>query len=65
MNKKEAVELLIENNYRAEIENNVVMVFYEDEDPFEEVKKLLRENGYEASFGTKKKKESSKKEEEA
>ncbi len=65
MNKKEAVELLIENNYRAEIEDNVVMIFYEDEDPFEEVKKLLRENGYEASFGTQKKKESSKKEKEA
>ena len=58
MNKYEAEKLLRDNGYTTEFRERILFVVYEDEDPFEEVKELLRSNGYEASFGTERRKKS-------
>ena len=53
MSKNDAVKLLIENGYDAEIINKVVYAVYNcEEDPFEAVRNILRTGGYENSFGT-------------
>lgn len=58
MTKIEAVNLLIKNGYNAVLENDKYpMVHYTDEDPVDEVRKLLQENGYNATFGVQRKKQ--------
>lgn len=53
ISKKDAVKLLEENGYKAEINNKVVFAIFDgDEDPFNDVKELLRANDYQSSFGT-------------
>ncbi len=52
LDKQQMLKLLIEKGYSAYIENHILMVRYFDQkSPLEEVKKILKENGYNASFG--------------
>lgn len=52
--KEKMLKLLSEQGYTAKLTGSVIMVYYQDcEDPFDKIKKLLREAGYNGSFGCK------------
>lgn len=55
MNKEEAVQLLAAAGYKAKIENSVVIARVENftKKEFEKVRKILKDAGYNSSFGIK------------
>ena len=55
MSKEEAVQLLTAAGYKAKVENSVVIARVENftKKEFEKVRKILKDAGYNSSFGIK------------
>lgn len=55
MSKEEAVQLLTAAGYKAKVENSVVIARVENftKKEFEKVRKILKDTGYNSSFGIK------------
>ena len=53
MSKEEAVQLLIAAGYKAKVENSVVIARVENFTKKEKVRKILKDAGYNSSFGIK------------
>lgn len=55
MSKEEAVQLLTAAGYKAKVENSVVITRVENftKKEFEKVRKILKDAGYNSSFGIK------------
>ena len=52
MNKDQAKELLIKEGYCADVIDGVVLVQYKDENTYKEITKILKNAGYNSSYGT-------------
>ena len=53
MTKDEATTLLLNNGYDARLENGAVVVYSKNSKDFSRIKKMLKEEGYNSSFGWK------------
>ena len=62
MSKEEAVQLLTAAGYKAKVENSVVIARVENftKKEFEKVRKILKDAGYNSSFGIKESKREEK-----
>ncbi|MBQ7507595.1 MAG: hypothetical protein IJT05_09735 [Lachnospiraceae bacterium] len=52
MDRKQIIEILEKKGFQAHVENHILMIsYFGSEMPLKEVKAILQENGYMASFG--------------